>query len=702
MNLLKNISKPLLILFLTYFFMNEALAQIAPPKAKIVPKKLVKHKHIRTDNYHWLNKREDTDVIDYLNAENAYTDAMLKPTEALQNTLYEEMKARIKETDMSVPYLYDGYYFYTRYEEGQEYPIYCRKKGSLEAKEAILLDVNILAKGLDYCSVSSLAVSDDQKTLSFFIDTVGRRQYTLLFKNLVTGEMLTDKIQHATGFAWTEDNQTIFFSRQDTETLRSYQVYRYTLGSNKEELIYEEKDETFDVSVYRTKSKKYIIIASNSTLSDEYQYMDAGNPAGKFQIFLKRSHGHEYGIDHYADNFYILTNWDAKNFRLMTCPTTHIAKKKWAEVIPHRTDVLLEDIEIFKNYLVVEERKSGLTQMCIINWADKSTHYLEFDEPTYTLYGGTNATFDTDILRFGYTSLTTPSATYDYDMNTRQKTLLKQQEVLGGYNPQNYKSEYITATAQDGTKIPISIVYKKGFKKTGTAPLLLYAYGSYGLSLDATFSSTRLSLLDRGFVFAIAHIRGGQEMGREWYENGKMFKKKNTFTDFIDVAEHLINQKYTSKEFLCAEGGSAGGLLMGAVLNMRPDLFKGVIAAVPFVDVVTTMLDDSIPLTTGEYDEWGNPNKRACYEYMLSYSPYDQVKAQAYPHILVTTGLHDSQVQYWEPAKWVAKLRTMKTDQNMLIMKTDMSAGHSGKTGRFQYLKEIALEFAFLIHLTQK
>ncbi len=694
--------KTIISLSFAFILMNEAIAQISPPKAKIVPKKLTKHKHTRLDNYFWLNKREDPEVISYLNEENAYTESVMKSTEELQNTLFEEMKARMKETDMSVPYFYDGYHFYSRYEAGQEYPIHCRKKGTMQDKEEIILDVNILAKGKDYCSVAGLNSSDNHEILAYMMDTVGRRQYTLHFKNLKTGKAMKDKIHHVTGMAWCTDNKTLFFSRQDTETLRSYQVYRYVLGSGTEELIYEEKDDTFDVSVYRTKSEKYIFIHSSTTLADEYRYVEANNPAGKFKMFLKRERNHEYGVDHFEDNFYILTNWEAKNFRLMSCPTTDTKKTAWKEVIAHRPEVFLEDIEIFKKHLVLEERKGGLTQLRIIQWADKKEHYIQFDEPTYTLYAGTNLNFDTDIFRFGYTSLTTPSSSFDYDMNTREKTLLKQQEVIGGYNPQDYVSEFITATAQDGTKIPISLVYKKGFKKNGKNPFLLYAYGSYGISIDATFSSTRLSLLDRGFGFAIAHIRGGQELGRDWYENGKMFKKKNSFTDFIDCAEFLIKEKYTSPEYLCAEGGSAGGLLMGAVLNMKPSIFKGVISAVPFVDVVTTMLDDTIPLTTGEYDEWGNPNKKESYEYMLSYSPYDQVSAQAYPNILVTTGLHDSQVQYWEPAKWVAKLRTLKTDQNLLLMKTDMSAGHSGKTGRFEYLKDIAFEFAFMLKVVGK
>lgn len=681
----------------TLFLMNDLQAQLSPPKAKIVPKKLTKHKHTRLDNYYWLNERENPEVVSYVEAENAYTEAIMKPTQALQDSLFEEMKARIKETDMSVPYLYDGYYFYTRYEQGQEYPIYCRKKGNLEAQEEILLNVNELAEGQAYCSVADLELTDDHHILAFSMDTVGRRQYTLHFKDMRTGKILADQIHHVTGSAWSSDNKTLFFSRQDTETLRSFQVYRYVLGSNHEELIYEEKDETFDVGIFRTKSKKYIFISSHTTLADEYRFIEADKPTSDFKMFLKRQRGHEYGVDHYGDNFYVLTNWDAQNFRLMSCPVTKTAKSAWKEVIPHRPDVLLSDIEIFQHYLVVEERKGGLTQLRVIRWADQTEHYIQFEEPTYTIFSGTNLTYETDILRFGYTSLTTPSSTYDYDMNTRQKTLLKQQEVLGGYNPADYKSEFIWATAQDGTKIPISLVYKKGFEKTGTSPLFLYAYGSYGISIDPTFSSTRLSLLNRGFVFAIAHIRGGQELGRQWYENGKMFQKKNTFTDFTDCAEHLIKGNYTSASKLVAEGGSAGGLLMGAILNMKPHLFKAVISAVPFVDVVTTMLDTSIPLTTSEYDEWGNPNKKDSYDYMLSYSPYDQVSAQNYPHILVTTGFHDSQVQYWEPAKWVAKLRTMKTDKNMLLMKTDMSAGHSGKTGRFQYLKDIAFEFAFLL-----
>jgi len=685
------------------------LQSIIPPIARKEPKELEKHGHIRIDDYYWLNNRENHEVISYLTAENTYTEEMMKPTEALQAKLFEEIKGRVKQNDMSVPYNLRGYSYYTRFEEGQEYPVYCRKKLSKDAQdvliptgeEAIIMDVNLMAEGHNFYSLGGISISDNNILAAYFVDTVGRRQYTLHFKNLETGEILEDSIPDVAGFAWAGDNKTLFYGKKDAQTLRPYQVYRHILGTDyqKDTLVYEEKDETFNASVYRSKSREYIIIGTFSTLSSEYYFAEAGNPMAEFKLFQAREDEHEYFIDHYADKFYVRTNWDAKNFRLMQTSIEQTEKENWKEIIAHRSDVLLEGIDIFKNYLVLSERVQGLTALRIRPWNGDKEHYLNFGEPTYTAYTSSNPEFDTLILRYGYTSMTTPNSVYDYDMHTQEKTLLKQQEVVGGYNSEDYQAERLFATAKDGTKIPMSVVYKKGLKKEGKNPLLLYGYGSYGNSLDAYFSTVRLSLLDRGFVFVIAHIRGGEEMGREWYENGKMFQKKNTFTDFIACAEYLITEKFTSPEYLFAEGGSAGGLLMGAIMNMRPELFKGIISQVPFVDVVTTMLDESIPLTTGEYDEWGNPNNKDSYEYMLSYSPYDQVEAKAYPHMLVTTGLHDSQVQYWEPAKWVAKLRDMKTDDNRLLLKTDMEAGHGGKTGRFKQFYDIAFEYAFFLHL---
>lgn len=681
--------------------MTTKAQEIIPPDAKQVPKELTIHGDTRIDNYYWLNERENPEVISYLEAENTYTDSQMRSTKGLQETLYEEMVGRLKQTDMSVPYLKDGYYFYNRYEEGKEYPIYVRKKGSLDAEEDILLNVNEMAEGHDYYSVRGLQVSDNENLLAYFVDTVGRRRYTLKFKNLTTGEILTDEIPDASGFAWSADNKTVFYGIKDPQTLRVFQTYRYELGTGIEnaELVWEEEDDTFDVYVYRSKSKRFVMIASYATLSQEYQYLEADTPAGEFQMIQPRERKLEYSVSHYGDNFYILTNLDAKNFRLMKASIGATTKENWKEVIPHREDVYLENFDIFKDYLVLEERENGLTQVRIKPWDGSEEHFLPFEEAAYYAYTTTNLEFDTPILRFGYTSLTTPNSIFDYDMSTREKTLLKQQEVIGEFNAEDYQSERVFATAQDGTKVPISIVYKKGIEKNGENPLLLYAYGSYGSSSDPYFSSARLSLLDRGFVFAIAHIRGGQEMGRSWYEDGKMFKKMNTFTDFNDCATFLIQENFTSSEKLFAYGGSAGGLLMGAIINLQPELYKGVIAAVPFVDVVTTMLDESIPLTTGEFDEWGNPKNEDSYHYMLSYSPYDQVKAQEYPNLLVTAGLHDSQVQYWEPAKWVAKLRDLKTDNNLLLLKTDMDSGHSGKTGRFKRYEEIAFEYAFLLNL---
>lgn len=675
-----------------------------PPVAKIFPHKLVKHKHTRVDNYYWLNDRENPEVIEYLNKENEYYHSVTAETKGFQAELFEEMKSRIKEDDQSVPYLYNGYYYITRFEKGQDYPIYSRKKETLEANEELLFDCNELAKGQSYFHLGGLSFSPDNTLALFSVDVVGRRIYTIQVKNLQTGELLSDTIKNVTGSAvWANDNKTIFYSRQDEVTLRSDKIFKHKLGTSQEEdvLVYFEKDETFNVEIAKSKSNKYLAIESGSTLTTEYQILDASTPDEKFKLFQKRVRGLEYSINHYGDSFYILTNKDkAENFKLMKTPETATSKENWVEVIPHREDVLLEDIELFKNFLVLEERANGLNTIKIIPWNGDEAYYLPFDSETYTASASTNVDFDTNILRYSYQSLATPSSVIDFNMKTKEKTILKEQQVLGGkFDKNNYKEERVWATARDGVKVPVSLVYKKDLVKNGTNPLLQYAYGSYGYSIDCSFSSTRLSLLDRGFIFAIAHIRGGEDLGRNWYETGKLLQKKNTFTDFIDCSKFLIQEKYTSPEHLYAEGGSAGGLLMGAVANMASNLYNGIIAQVAFVDVVTTMLDESIPLTTGEYDEWGNPNKKEFYDYMLSYSPYDNVTAQEYPNMYVSTGLHDSQVQYWEPAKWVAKLRATKTDSNLLFLDTNMDAGHGGASGRFEALKELAKEFSFLLDL---
>ncbi len=679
---------------------------IAAPVAKILPKQLKKHNEVRIDNYYWLNDRENPEVIDYLNQENAYYDSMTAHTKEFQKELFEEMKGRIKEDDQSVPYLYNGYYYITRYEKGQDYPIYSRKKGSLEAKEEILFDCNVLAKGHTFFQLGGLSVSPDNRFASFGIDTVGRRIYTIQVKNLETNEILSDVIENATGGSvWANDNQTLFYTRQDKVTLRANQIFKHKLGSNadKDVLVYEEKDETFNVSVGKEKSKKYIVIGAESTLTTEYRILNSNTPDAEFKVFQPRVRGLEYSISHFGDSFYILTNKDkATNFKLMKTPENATEKKHWKEVIAHREDVLIEDIEIFSNYLVVEERSNGLNHIRIMPWSGEGEYYLPFGSETYNAYTTTNVDFDTDILRYSYQSMATPSSVIDFNMKTKEKEIKKEQAVLGGqFDKNNYIEERVWATAKDGTKVPISLVYRKDLKKDGTNPLLQYAYGSYGVTMEPYFSTTRLSLLDRGFIYAIAHIRGGEDLGRQWYEDGKLLKKKNTFTDFIDCSQFLIQEKYTSPAHLYAEGGSAGGLLMGAVVNMAPELYHGVIAQVPFVDVITTMLDDSIPLTTGEYDEWGNPNNKKYYDYMLSYSPYDNVKEQVYPNLFVSTGLHDSQVQYWEPAKWVAKLRTHKKGNTVLYLNTNMDAGHGGASGRFEALKELAKEFAFLMDLEE-
>jgi oligopeptidase B len=683
---------------------NKMSDKVQPPVAKIVSKTLEKHGDKRIDNYYWLNERENPEVIDYLNKENEYYQKSTAHTKQLQDDLFLEMKGRIKEDDSSVPYFYNGYYYITRYETGKDYPIYSRKKGSLEAKEEILFDCNEMAKGHSYFNLGGLNISEDNKWAAFGVDLVSRRQYTIQIKNLETGEILPVKLENTTGGStWAGDNKTLFYTRKDAQTLRSDKIYKHTLGTDAsaDTMVFHEKDDTFGTFVYKEKSKKYLVIGSSSTLTSEYQILEAKNPNGEFRLFQKRTRGLEYSISHYSDSFYIVTNKDkATNFKLMKTPETATSAENWKDLIGHRKDVLLEGIEIFKDYLVVEERSNGLNKIQIRPWNGKGEYYLPFSSETYTAYTTTNVDFDTEILRYGYQSMATPSSVIDFNMRTQEKKILKEQEVLGGkFDKNNYIEERIWATATDGTKVPISIVYKKGIKKDGKNPLLLYAYGSYGATMDPYFSSTRLSLLDRGFIYAIAHVRGGEDLGREWYENGKLLKKINTFTDFIDCSKFVIAEKYTSASHLYAEGGSAGGLLMGAIVNMAPELYNGVIAQVPFVDVVTTMLDDTIPLTTGEYDEWGNPNEKVYYDYMLSYSPYDQVKKQDYPNMYVSTGLHDSQVQYFEPAKWVAKLRVMKTNNKQLFLDTNMDAGHGGASGRFEALKELAKEFAFLLDL---
>jgi oligopeptidase B len=679
-----------------------AAGRLDPPTARKIPVQLERHGHVRIDDYYWLNERDNSEVIDYLKAENEYTDAIMAHTSSLQETLFQEFKERIKQTDVSVPYKKDGYFYYSRTEEGKEYPIYCRKKGTLEAPERIMLNVNEMAEGHDFYSVGQRAVSQNEDLLAYSVDTVGRRIYSIHFKDLSSGKLLADKIEKVTGdMAWANDNKTLFYTRQDPTTLRWNRIYKHVLGSNTsdDELIYEETDETFNCSVFKTMSKRYLMIASYQTLSSEYRYLDANKPNGSFQIFLPRSRDHEYSVDHYEDHFYVRTNDAAKNFKLARTPIDRTGQEHWEDVIPHRNDVFFEGMEIFKEFLVVLERKDGLKQIRIKPWSGEEEHYLDFGEPTYTVGPTNNYDFEMRLLRYRYTSLVTPNSVYDYDMSTKEKKLLKQEEVLGGFSSDNYESERIYAEAKDGTKVAISLVYRKGTQKDGTSPLLLYGYGSYGFSMNPGFDAYRISLLDRGFIYAMAHIRGGQEMGRHWYEDGKLLEKKNTFTDFIACGEHLVEQKYTNRDNLFVMGGSAGGLLIGSVLNMQPDLFKGAVAAVPFVDVVTTMLDDTIPLTTSEYDEWGNPNVKKYYDYILSYSPYDNVESKGYPNLLVLTSLHDSQVQYWEPAKWVAKLRALKTDTNKLLLRTKMEAGHGGVSGRYKRYRETAFRYAFLLDL---
>lgn len=660
------------------------------------------------DNYYWMydyfgKGPDSTKVVDYLTAENSYLDTMMNDTKAFQEQLFTEMKARIKEKDESVPAFKNGYFYYTRTEDGKQYYKYCRKKGSLDAPEEVLLDVDQLAEGHSYFSATGFTVSEDNKLLAYGVDLVSRRQYTIQVKNLETGEILKDAIPNTQGDpCWASDNKTFFYTSKNPETLLSEKINRHTLGTDAQTdaLVYEEKDKSNYIGVGKSKNNKYIFIFSQATMSAEWRMIDASKPNDSFKVFQPRMKDVLYEVIPLADKFLVLTNKDdAKNFKLLECPLNQTEASNWKEVIPVRSDVLLQSVEEFKDFIVINERKDGLVKLRIRKLDDNSEHYVDFGEPAYAANFGANPEYNSSVLRYGYTSLTTPNSVFDYNMETKEKTLKKQQEILGGYNPADYTTERLYATAKDGTKVPISLVYKNGFRKDGNAPLLLYGYGSYGASMDASFSSSRLSLLNRGIVYAIAHIRGGQEMGRQWYEDGKLMKKINTFTDFIDCGQFLVNEKFTSAKHLYAMGGSAGGLLMGAVVNMAPEMWNGIVAQVPFVDVVNTMLDESIPLTTNEFDEWGNPKNKDAYFYMKSYSPYENVEKKNYPNILVTTGLHDSQVQYFEPAKWVAKLRDMKTDKNLLLLKTNMEFGHGGASGRFDYLKEVALNYAFLFKL---
>ena len=685
---------------------NYKWPEAQPPVAALKPMPRAIHGDTVIDNYYWMidyfKKGPDSnEVLDYLGAENKYLDTMMSGTKDFQEALFKELKGRIKEKDESVPALKNGYYYYTRTEDGKQYFKYCRKKGSLDAKEEVLLDIDKMAEGSAYYSASGFSVSPNNRYLAYGVDKLSRRQYTIYIKDLETGEMLADAIPNTQADpVWAADNKTIFYTAKNLKTLLSEKIKKHSLGADpaQDVVVYQEQDPSNYIGVFKSKSDKYILIYSGATLSSEYRFLDAATPDQPFKSFQPRMKEVLYDVIPLEDKFLILTNLDAKNFRLMECPLDKTGREHWKELVPHRKDVLLEKVEEFKDFIVLSERKNGLVQLRIQK-PDESTHYVEFDEPAYLLESAANPEFNTKTLRFVYTSMTTPVSTYDYNMETRERKLMKRQEVLGGYDPKDYTTERIFATAKDGTKIPIALVYKNSTKRDGTAPLLLYGYGSYGANMDATFSRNNLSLLNRGFIFAIANIRGGQELGRQWYEDGKLMKKKNTFTDFIACGEYLIAQRYTSKGHLYAQGGSAGGLLMGAVANMAPDLWKGIIAQVPFVDVVNTMLDESIPLTTNEFDEWGNPKQKAAYEYMKSYSPYENIEAKAYPNMLVTTGLHDSQVQYFEPAKWVAKLRATKTDQHVLLLKTEMDFGHGGASGRFDYLKDIALNYAFLFAL---
>jgi oligopeptidase B len=672
----------------------------SPPGAAVRPHELTIHGDTRVDDYYWLRERESPEVIAYLEAENAYLESVMADTESLQAQLFDEIRGRIRQDDSTVPYRDGGWLYYTRYEDGHQYPIYARKR-DLDGAEHVLLDVNTMAEGHAFYSVGGRQVTEDGRVLAYGVDTEGRRKYTVRFKDLTTGRSLDDVIPDVTAnFVWANDGHTLFYVRQDPATLRAYQVFRHVLGTDHsaDVLVYEEPDTEFMTFVQKTLSNRYLLIASFHTLSAEYRYLDASDPTGDFRIVVPREREHEYTVEGDVDGDFVLrTNDRAQNFKIVRAPVGDSGREHWREVVPHRADVFVEGAVVFQNHAIVTERSDGLLRMDVLPWDGSADHYIDFGEPAYRASPSVNAEFETATFRYGYTSLTTPFSVFAYDLGTRERTLLKQDEIGGGFRTEDYRTERRYAEARDGTAVPVSIVYRRDAPLEGRSPLLLYAYGSYGSSTDAAFNAPLISLLDRGFVYAIAHVRGGQELGRDWYEQGKLFNKRNTFTDFIDVAEFLVREGYANPEQVFARGGSAGGLLMGAVLNMRPDLWKGVVARVPFVDIVTTMLDESIPLTTFEYDEWGNPNERDDYEYMLSYSPYDNVRAVDYPAILVTTGLQDSQVQYWEPAKWVAKLRASDPDDELILLKTTMEAGHGGVSGRYRQYEDLALEFAFVL-----
>jgi len=671
------------------------------PICKKKPELLSIHNQQRIDDYYWLNDRENPEVINYLNSENSYTDSQMKNTESFQKTLFNELKSRIKEEDQSVPYLFNDYYYWSKYEKGFEHPLYLRKKKDSNIDE-VILNGQDLSKDYEFFNIGDYDISENNQIMAYSYDTLSRRIYQIRIKNLITGKLFPETLENTTGsIVFANDNKTLFYGKKDPITLRSFQIYAHELGTDqsKDVLIFQEDDETFSCYAYKTKSNEYIVINSSSTLSDEYRLIPASSPHEKPKVFQKREKGLEYNIYHHGDFFYILTNQNHHNFSIKTCRKDGTNKENWKEFISGKEEVLIEGLDVFNDFLVISQRDRGLIQLFVMNLKTKTNHYIPFNEPTYVVGTSSNLMMNTSKLRYSYNSMVNPGTMYEYDMLTKENKVLKVKEIVGGYDQSQYISERIWASGRDGTKIPMSMVYKKGLQKNSENPTLLYAYGSYGYSIDPTFSSNRLSLLNRGFIFVIAHVRGGEDMGRKWYENGKLLKKKNTFFDFIDCGEHLIKENFCTSKNLYASGGSAGGLLMGAVINMSPNLFNGVIAHVPFVDVVTTMLDESIPLTTGEYDEWGNPNNEEYYNYMMSYSPYDNIQEIDYPNLLVTTGLHDSQVQYWEPAKWVAKLREMKTDEKLLLLKTNMKAGHGGSSGRFEYLKEIALDYAFLFKM---
>jgi oligopeptidase B len=668
-----------------------------PPAAKKVKKVETLHGQPWADDYFWLRDKANPEVAAYLEAENAYTDAVMGPTKALQADLYKEMLGHIKETDVSVPYREGGYFYYSRTEEGKQYPIYCRKKGSLDAPEEVTLDLNKLAEGQKFMAIGAYTVTDDGSLLAYTTDNTGFREYTLHVKDLRTGQLRPETAEKVASVAWANDGQTLFYTKDDPAK-RPYRLYRLRLGAPLPgDLVYEEKDELFRIGVGRSRSKGYIFLGSGSLTTSEVRYIRADQPTAEWKVVSPRRHEHEYEVDHHGDRFYIRTNDKGRNFRLVSAPVSDPRPESWTEVVPHRPDVMLEGLELFKNHYVLLERERGLPEFRVTDFRTGASHPVEFPEPAYSAFSGANAEFDTPVFRYSYQSLVTPSSVFDYDMDKRTAVLLKEQPVPGGFDRANYASERLFATAKDGVKVPISLVYRKGTKRDGTAPMLLTGYGAYGYPYPVTFSSNRLALLDRGVSFAIAHIRGGGEMGKAWHDQGRMMNKKNTFTDFIAAAEFLVAGNYTAKDRLAIEGGSAGGLLMGAVTNMRPDLFKAVVSRVPFVDVINTMVDASLPLTAGEWEEWGDPRKKPDYDYILSYSPYDQIAAKPYPALLVKTSFNDSQVMYWEPAKYVARLRAAKTDTNPLLFKTNMAAGHGGASGRYDYLREVAFDYAFVL-----